>query len=101
MDVLEIEAVALAGAIVVGVGGFDLDHLGAHLAELADAGRTRSGAGQVDDFDVRQRAPGLQPQAWWSTTLPMIAALLDGGVRLGDAVQRQASADERPQARLR
>jgi hypothetical protein len=52
VDVLEVEAVAVAGAVFLGLRRFDLDDLGAVLGELADAGWSRPSAAEIDDFDV-------------------------------------------------
>ena len=44
VNILEIEPVPFARAIILDrIGGFDLDYLRAHLAQLAHAGRPRSG----------------------------------------------------------
>ncbi len=61
MDVLEIEPVPFARAIILGrIGRFDFDHLRAHLAQLADRSWPRSSAGQIDNFDVGEWANGLR-----------------------------------------
>ena len=57
VQVLEVELVAREVFLLLGL---DLDDVGAHLGELADAGGTGSRAGEVDDGVGRQReAHGL------------------------------------------
>ena len=52
VDVLEVDPVALAGAVVERIERFDFDDLRAHLAQLTNGGRPRAGAREIDDFDV-------------------------------------------------
>jgi hypothetical protein len=61
MQVLEVGAAAPADAVVVFAGHLHLDDLRAHLGQLADTGRARASAGEIEHADMGQRLHVFTP----------------------------------------
>ena len=61
MEVLEVEAMALAGhhrSRILSGRRLDLDHIGAPVGELAHGRRPRAGTSEVEDLDMGERQRG-------------------------------------------